>query len=121
MQPAGFRAREWAGLPCRRSCYPAVAERVATGNARRSKASVWVCIALPIAPSPVQANSDGQLIEIWLHGRSVHTQRAYAADTCVPPALEPSDAACAMKSRADRALARPIFSRFGTLAQENGL
>ncbi len=26
------------------------------------------------------ASSDGQLISIWLHGRSVHTQRAYAAD-----------------------------------------
>jgi len=25
-------------------------------------------------------NSDARLIEIWLHGRSVHTQRAYAAD-----------------------------------------
>jgi integrase/recombinase XerD len=29
---------------------------------------------------PAQANSDEQLIEIWLHGRSVHTQRAYQAD-----------------------------------------
>ncbi len=27
-----------------------------------------------------QARSDTQLIEIWLHGRSRHTQRAYAAD-----------------------------------------
>jgi integrase/recombinase XerD len=27
-----------------------------------------------------QAHSDTQLIEIWLHGRSQHTQRAYAAD-----------------------------------------
>jgi integrase/recombinase XerD len=27
-----------------------------------------------------QARSDAQLVEIWLHGRSVHTQRAYAAD-----------------------------------------
>jgi integrase/recombinase XerD len=30
--------------------------------------------------APAQANSDDQLIEIWLHCRSVHTQRAYAAD-----------------------------------------
>lgn len=27
-----------------------------------------------------QAANDDQLVEIWLHGRSVHTQRAYAAD-----------------------------------------
>ena len=27
-----------------------------------------------------QANSDGQLIELWLHGRSQHTQRAYQKD-----------------------------------------
>ena len=27
-----------------------------------------------------QARSDAQLVEIWLHGRSEHTQRAYAAD-----------------------------------------
>ena len=27
-----------------------------------------------------QANSDNQLIELWLHGRSQHTQRAYCKD-----------------------------------------
>src|SRR5690349_12237862 len=27
-----------------------------------------------------QAATDAQLVEIWLHGRSPHTQRAYAAD-----------------------------------------
>ena len=36
-------------------------------------------IFLPV-PAPQQAHSDNQLIEIWLHGRSPHTQRAYAAD-----------------------------------------
>jgi integrase/recombinase XerD len=30
-------------------------------------------------PAP-QAHSDSQSIEVWLHGRSPHTQRAYAAD-----------------------------------------
>src|ERR1035437_9394717 len=35
---------------------------------------------LPAAPAPPQANSDAQLIEIWLHGRSTPTQRAYAGD-----------------------------------------
>lgn len=30
--------------------------------------------------TPVQAHSDVQLVEIWLHGRSNQTQRAYAAD-----------------------------------------
>lgn len=29
---------------------------------------------------PRQAESDQQLIHLWLHGRSVHTQRAYEAD-----------------------------------------
>jgi integrase/recombinase XerD len=32
------------------------------------------------ASAPPQVHSDHQLIEIWLHGRSQHTQRAYAAD-----------------------------------------
>ena len=32
---------------------------------------------LDLLPAP-QAHSDAQLIEIWLHGRSPHTQRAYA-------------------------------------------
>jgi integrase/recombinase XerD len=32
---------------------------------------------LPDAP---RASSDDQLLEIWLHGRSIHTQRAYRAD-----------------------------------------
>ena len=33
--------------------------------------------ALPEAP---RADSNTQLLEIWLHGRSQHTQRAYRAD-----------------------------------------
>ena len=32
---------------------------------------------LPDAP---RASSDEQLLELWLHGRSVHTQRAYRTD-----------------------------------------
>jgi site-specific recombinase XerD len=32
------------------------------------------------APAERQASSDVQLLAIWLHGRSPHTQRAYAAD-----------------------------------------
>ena len=36
--------------------------------------------ALPEVPALAQAHSDAHLIEIWLHGRSVHTQRAYRAD-----------------------------------------
>lgn len=31
-------------------------------------------------PTVRQADSDDQLIELWLHGRSRHTQRAYRAD-----------------------------------------
>jgi len=33
-----------------------------------------------LVPVPRQANSDGQLIELWLYGRPLHTQRAYAGD-----------------------------------------
>ena len=36
--------------------------------------------ALPGAPALPQAHSDDQLVAIWLHGRSVHTQRAYRTD-----------------------------------------
>ena len=36
--------------------------------------------ALPVTPAAPQASSDDQLVAIWLHGRSVHTQRAYRAD-----------------------------------------
>src|SRR3954447_23322816 len=32
------------------------------------------------AALPVQSSTDPQLIALWLHGRSAHTQRAYAAD-----------------------------------------
>ena len=39
---------------------------------------------IPVQPTalvaPRQAESDQQLIELWLHGRSRHTQRAYRAD-----------------------------------------
>ena len=34
----------------------------------------------PQLPSVQQANSDEQLIQLWLHGRSPHTQRAYKND-----------------------------------------
>jgi hypothetical protein len=36
-----------------------------------------VFTSVPEAP---RADSDTQLLEIWLHGRSKHTQRAYRAD-----------------------------------------
>src|ERR1039458_619935 len=36
--------------------------------------------ALPVALALPPASSDDQLVAIWLHGRSVHTQRAYRAD-----------------------------------------
>jgi hypothetical protein len=40
---------------------------------------------LPAALAPPQAHSDAQLIQTWLHSRSVHTQRAYAADIARKP------------------------------------
>ena len=35
--------------------------------------------AEPLVPV-AQASGDAQLVELWLHGRSAHTQRAYRAD-----------------------------------------
>jgi site-specific recombinase XerD len=37
-------------------------------------------IAVSRPPDMPRASSDDQLLEIWLHGRSSHTQRAYRAD-----------------------------------------
>jgi integrase/recombinase XerD len=37
-------------------------------------------LPVPVYATPVQAESDDHLIELWLHGRSAGTQRAYAAD-----------------------------------------
>jgi integrase/recombinase XerD len=39
-----------------------------------------IVLAEPLTPVPSQARNDGQLIELWLHGRPLHTQRAYAGD-----------------------------------------
>jgi integrase/recombinase XerD len=36
--------------------------------------------ALPPIPSSFRADSDDALIKLWLHGRSLHTQRAYQTD-----------------------------------------
>jgi site-specific recombinase XerD len=40
-----------------------------------------IAISRPLANAePQLASSDDHLLEIWLHGRSIHTQRAYRAD-----------------------------------------
>jgi len=39
-----------------------------------------MAISTPVVITTPQAASDDQLVRIWLHGRSPHTQRAYAAD-----------------------------------------
>ena len=36
--------------------------------------------ATAVAAKPGQPDADTKLISLWLHGRSQHTQRAYAAD-----------------------------------------
>ena len=36
--------------------------------------------AMPVGTLPRQASSDDHLVDVWLHGRSPHTQRAYSAD-----------------------------------------
>jgi len=44
--------------------------------------STEIAVSRPFAdiPDAPRAASDDQFLEIWLHGRSVHTQRAYRAD-----------------------------------------
>ncbi len=37
-------------------------------------------VARPLMPVARQTSTDQQLVELWLHGRSPHTQRAYRAD-----------------------------------------
>ena len=34
----------------------------------------------PLSTAPRAADTDAQLVALWLHGRSPHTQRAYGAD-----------------------------------------
>jgi hypothetical protein len=38
-------------------------------------------LAPPFTPAPRQATTDARLIDLWLHGRASHTQRAYGADS----------------------------------------
>src|SRR6516225_1914788 len=35
----------------------------------------------PFSAAPRQAETDEHLVELWLHGRSRHTRRAYRADS----------------------------------------
>ena len=51
------------------------------GNTAR--AVVGAAAVRPATPThviPVQADNDAHLVELWLHGRSPRTQRAYRAD-----------------------------------------
>jgi site-specific recombinase XerD len=43
-------------------------------------ADIEVSRSFETLPDTPHATSDDQLLEIWLHGRSLHTQRAYRAD-----------------------------------------
>ncbi len=36
---------------------------------------------VPVQPLASQADSDSQIIALWLHGKSIHSQRAYSTDT----------------------------------------
>ena len=66
----------------------------------------------PDAPALPQACSDAHLIEIWLHGRSLHTQRAYRADIEPLPAVTLSD----LQDFADSLDALAPASRYRTLS-----
>jgi integrase/recombinase XerD len=39
-----------------------------------------LAIAAPALPAQAVVDTDARLVELWLHGRSAHTQRAYHAD-----------------------------------------
>jgi site-specific recombinase XerD len=71
--PAGHGNPLWASVDP--STWPA-----ARGYAGRLNDAVAPNISIPVVVSTPEASPDGRLIEIWLHGRSPHTQRAYAAD-----------------------------------------
>ncbi len=43
-------------------------------------AEIVVSQSFELRPGAPQASSDDQLVEMWLHGRSLNTQRAYRAD-----------------------------------------
>jgi len=64
--------------------------------------------ALAPAPSSLQASCDARLLEIWLHGRSPHTRRAYAAD------------AARFTARAGKPLAAVTLSDLQTFADSLG-
>lgn len=50
-----------------------------SADVQAGSAIAIISAADPILTAP-QLNADGQLIDLWLHGRSPHTQRAYRAD-----------------------------------------
>ncbi len=49
-------------------------------HSRQTTEAGIVPVATTAIVAPQQADSDQHLIELWLHGRSRHTQRAYRAD-----------------------------------------
>ncbi len=51
--------------------------------------------------APVRADSDDRLLEIWLHGQSPHTQRAYHADVTHFPS-------CSRKPLLDMGYSAPL-------------
>src|SRR3954452_9466988 len=56
---------------------------LSSGKRDEAVMSDVVPVAVPMAPAapmPTQASSDAEVIELWLHGRSPHTQRAYQGD-----------------------------------------
>jgi integrase/recombinase XerD len=50
-------------------------------HSHENQGGALVPVTMTAVLLPRQAESDQQLIELWLHGRSRHTQRAYRADT----------------------------------------
>jgi integrase/recombinase XerD len=53
---------------------------VITPNTVSNKKSALISLNSSNTPMPQQANSDEQVIELWLHGRGKNSRRAYSAD-----------------------------------------
>jgi integrase/recombinase XerD len=84
VSPAQFQGTSAAADAAVHPAQPAAAHSMARGPAAESLQPSSLTEGLASSPAAAltanQASTDDQLIELWLHGRSPHTQRAYLSD-----------------------------------------
>lgn len=87
--------------------------------------STELTIPTPGVPATPEPDSDARLIELWLHGRSPHTQRAYAADVARLRAQARKPLAALtladLQNFADAAAERSAASRYRALSAVKSL